>query len=981
MKSKKLFCFTTVVASAMMSSLFAVDSVTWQEFNNNQMNIPDFSYSGYHYSEEAPPTLSPSTNTYFNVMDYGAVPNDGLSDYDAIQNAINAAQQAAQTGSSHKVVFFPAGRFRIREEADKTKGPLRISSNYIVLKGTGAYSTGTELFANALTGGEIGQTKPAILFEPTFVQRSNWRGDTITNVVRPPLNYTYDKFPMQNYVEISNSNLSKVSGFQSGDIIYVSGQYSGWQPHKVEYFAPRDPFGKERYYVHEMHEVDQLIGNKLYFKTPIHANPSDVYALYLNSNIKEVGMEDIAVTGNFRGNFLHYWSSQSDGHVLVKTNMVSDAWFRNMRFSYGTFGLDSTRTAKSSVINATNEGNWGHLLLRFGYSSTNNLIANFREYSRSHHGLGSTDYAPGMVNWRCYQQGNLEFHGNAHYNVLADLNSGEFGRSRVGGASPFIGRGLVYWNWKNIDDSGKKIHFKDMVFPAVVGLQNPGNSINDVSFLGINEFSGQEVQPESLFQAQLAKRLGTTPSWLTALISNFENISRYSYGTLTAPKIYTDYNQSDDITFTFNPYSLMNVANITKIDFFASPVDDLDDPFQRILLGTATASPYSIVNSTLEPGAWVIRARMTNSLGQEFTTKMTNIRVNSPEQVEVKLNVADAIYVQDYDGYKPFENAWNANKSNHTAFVQAITDIVNNNSAYRTDATKITDSNINTSMYNYRGMIMHFKFDNEKDLDKIVFKIKNSWDASNKPTVSVAVSNDAGAFYDVRNRMGKWTYVTQKLFPSTSMPEYSTTSNGAYILPISFPRVTARYARIVLYGGRNTAVDADFFNIKLEPTTTINVSDDAYIRGGSNASNTYNGGDMIVRNAGYNSSYDRRAIVKIDLSQINDINNYTAVILKVRMANYASATDTISAYLLDNDSWTENTVTYSDIPEVTTSPVASVSNLAPYKWVGLDITNIVKSQLASGDQTLSLLLKSPNGSGYNKISTTESSSKPVVELY
>ena len=340
MRSKKLFFFTTIASSAMMSSLFAVDSVTWQNFDNGQMNVPDFSHSGYHYSEVAPPTLSPSTNTYINVLDHGAVPNDGLSDYDAIQNAINAAQTAAASANKHVVVYFPAGRYRIREAADVAKGPLRISSNYIVLKGAGAYSTGTELFAQANVGGEMGQSKCAILFEPPYVQRSNWRGDTITSVVRPPLNYTYDKFPMQNYVEISNSNLSKVSSLQSGDIVYVSGQYSGWKPHKTEYFAPRSPFGKERYYVHEIHEVDQLIGNKLYFKSPIHANPSDVYALYKNSNIKEVGMEDMAATGNFRGNFLHYWSSQSDGAMLVKTNMISDAWFRNMRFSYGTFAID-----------------------------------------------------------------------------------------------------------------------------------------------------------------------------------------------------------------------------------------------------------------------------------------------------------------------------------------------------------------------------------------------------------------------------------------------------------------------------------------------------------------------------------------------------------------------------------------------------------------------------------------------------------------
>jgi len=45
----------------------------------------------------------------YNVINYGAVPNDGQNDYSAVMAAINAAQAAA--GLS--IVYFPAGTYNI----------------------------------------------------------------------------------------------------------------------------------------------------------------------------------------------------------------------------------------------------------------------------------------------------------------------------------------------------------------------------------------------------------------------------------------------------------------------------------------------------------------------------------------------------------------------------------------------------------------------------------------------------------------------------------------------------------------------------------------------------------------------------------------------------------------------------------------------------------------------------------------------------
>ena len=85
-------------------------SSTWEQFvaakqNQTAPPVPDFSYTGYHYFERPIPDVS---HTVFDVTDYGAVADDGLSDQDAIERAIAAAEA---NGSG--VVFFPPGEFLV----------------------------------------------------------------------------------------------------------------------------------------------------------------------------------------------------------------------------------------------------------------------------------------------------------------------------------------------------------------------------------------------------------------------------------------------------------------------------------------------------------------------------------------------------------------------------------------------------------------------------------------------------------------------------------------------------------------------------------------------------------------------------------------------------------------------------------------------------------------------------------------------------
>lgn len=94
--------------------------------------LPDYSYAGYGFGI-AP--LPDAGGTIINVTDYGAIPDDGRDDSQAVLRALAAANAV----NGKVTLQFPAGRTQISEI-------LRITRSDIVLNGLGAHSGGSELF-------------------------------------------------------------------------------------------------------------------------------------------------------------------------------------------------------------------------------------------------------------------------------------------------------------------------------------------------------------------------------------------------------------------------------------------------------------------------------------------------------------------------------------------------------------------------------------------------------------------------------------------------------------------------------------------------------------------------------------------------------------------------------------------------------------------------------------------------------------------
>lgn len=94
--------------------------------------LPDYSYAGYRWGEQPLPLPE---GQVIDVSGYGAVPDDGEDDTEAVREAL----AEAHNHSGPVIVRFPPGRFIIREI-------LFIERSNVVLQGSGSGASGTTLY-------------------------------------------------------------------------------------------------------------------------------------------------------------------------------------------------------------------------------------------------------------------------------------------------------------------------------------------------------------------------------------------------------------------------------------------------------------------------------------------------------------------------------------------------------------------------------------------------------------------------------------------------------------------------------------------------------------------------------------------------------------------------------------------------------------------------------------------------------------------
>lgn len=137
------------------------------------------------------------------------------------------------------------------------------------------------------------------------------------------------------------------------------------------------------------------------------------------------------------------------------------------------------------------------------------------------------------------------------------------------------------------------------------------------------------------------------------------------------------------------------------------------------------------------------------------------------------------------------------------------------------------------------------------------------------------------------------------------------------------------------------------------PSFIITPSADAYVKGGTDASNNYGTAATLAIKESSNSNYDRMSFLKFDLTEISGAVSIAKIRLKVS-ADDSGASHNL--YSVASDSWTESGITWNNMPAasgfISNQLVPSASG-----WVEFDVTSLVNNET---DGTLSVRISDAN---------------------
>lgn len=472
--------------------------------------LPDFSYAGYQRGEKPIPNVKGWK--VYNVLDFGAKPDDAISDRIAIQQAIDAANK---NGSG--IVFFPKGRFIVNDDSTLTQGIVSKGSN-IILRGSGSGPGGTELY----------MAQPLVPKNP----QQMWTGRPMITMTAKGGDKELGQVISRTDIGDKEITVTSVGDLQPNDWIALK-MLNNDSALVARELAPHTLNKKWTFL------VDKGIDVYLYFQVanikknviqlhaplPYAIDPAYKWTVLKFAQAEEVGVEDIAFVGNWKEQFVHHkdWIHDS-GFNLFLFARCTNSWMRNCRFTDCSIGAIVNQSANVTVTDCVVDGNAGHEAVSATHS-TNVLLANLTDKASQWHSFGSSHGAINTVIWHCMYPATtcFESHASQPRNTLLDNVTGGFMAGRQGGAIenlPNHLNGLVLWNYTQTSPALKDFDFwpiNDVWFkivkPVVVGFNGNGTTFKKDQ-PGTFESIGQHVQPASLYEAQLELRLKKLPKWL-----------------------------------------------------------------------------------------------------------------------------------------------------------------------------------------------------------------------------------------------------------------------------------------------------------------------------------------------------------------------------------------------------------------------------------------------------------------------------------
>lgn len=503
---------------------------TWRDFDSGSASnlLLDFSYAGYDHGETAPGDVNSFGWRTIDVTKYGAKPDDGLSDRAAFEQAVaDALGGKASNADAKAVIYFPAGEYILHTADDDTDGKtntLTIRAGNIVLKGAGRDKTTLVMKDPALP------TDENVLYSsPSMLEFKHQSG------LSKLADVTSDAPKGSFSVSVS----AGAESIKAGDFVCL--HLLNNNPELIaEELAPytlesgMKDLSEDGVKVFDYHQVKSVENGVITFCEPIMRKVDAKWGWTIQKypHYENVGIEDLSFKGFSKDDFEHHGSWEDDGaYKPVNMIRITNGWMRRVGFIDVSEACSVTNCANISVYDVTIEGNRGHSSIR-SQQSSRVFIGKVRETSGSgagqYHAVGVSKPSMGTVLWR-NEWGNdscFESHATQPRATLIDCCKGGWMYFRQGGDEAQVPNhlaDLTIWNFESItpfadtwiwwNASSKWWKFLP---PVIVGFH--GSSCNfDQSQLLVDEAHGEIVAPQSLYEAQLSRRLGYVPSWLNAL--------------------------------------------------------------------------------------------------------------------------------------------------------------------------------------------------------------------------------------------------------------------------------------------------------------------------------------------------------------------------------------------------------------------------------------------------------------------------------
>lgn len=528
----------------------------WQKFVNNADDnvLLNFSYAGYHHGTEQPVderdvnVLAKKLGyTVYNVCDYGAIRDDGKSDRKAFEDIINKIGRGNPNAKA--IIYFPEGEYILHSKDDNTtnaetgkvtSNTLNLVMGHVIIKGAGRDKTFLTMEDPMLP------TDPKVMYSsPKMISiRHNGGKDNL-----PLAKVTGSAKKGDMSIEVDDVSQLKVGDWVKLTLLNNDKKVieEELKPYKLQ--SSMTTLINKGVHVVDRHQIKAIDGKRVIFEEPImHAvNPAYGWDIKTYAHYEEVGVEDLTFKGKAKNNFHHHAGWEDDGAYKPLDFMRQvNSWVRRVDYVSISECMTFSECANCLFLDSEISGNRGHSSVRMQYSARGfigkvwdhsngylNDDKNFTEYKENlgqYHACGISKQSIGNVIWQCHwgDDSCFESHATQPRASLFDQCCGGFMQFRMGGDKKELPNhldDLTMWNFNclatNPNDpvpfnwwiEDEKTGWYKTLPPTFVGFHGKNVSFKEDE-MKLNENQGKEVLPGSLYEAQLTRRLRSTPQWL-----------------------------------------------------------------------------------------------------------------------------------------------------------------------------------------------------------------------------------------------------------------------------------------------------------------------------------------------------------------------------------------------------------------------------------------------------------------------------------